>query len=168
MEINNNILKHYLKVAQNMNYEIMKLEPQNFHKLDNIWDMSKHKEMSEIWHKQLISGNRIIFVYCENGEYLGQGDLVCDMNDPDYTIANKRIYLSRMVVKNEYRNRGIGKIILDYLIYYARNLGYTEISLGVDIDNIGARWLCEKNGFTNIIYTGEDSDGKYVKLLKVL
>jgi len=151
-----------------MSYEIIKLEPQNFHKLDNIWDMSKHGEMSDTWHKQLIGGNRIIFVYCENGEYIGQGDLVFDMNDPDYTLADRRIYLSRMIVKEDHRHRGIGKIILDYLIDYARNLGYVEMSLGVDIDNVGARWLYEKNGFTNIIYTGEDDDGKYVKLLKVL
>lgn len=149
-----------------MDYQILKLEPQNYDKLNNIWDMNKKPEISKKWYEQLVNGNRIIFVYIKNGEYLGEGDLVFDMNDPDYTIANKRIYLSRMVVKSEHRNRGIGSIIIDFLIDYAKKLRYEEMSLGVDIVNIGARWLYEKKGFTNIIFVGEDNDGKYVKLLK--
>ena len=151
-----------------MDYCIIKLDPNDFSKLDNIWDMSKHTEISKIWYEQLVNGNRIIFVYIENGEFLGEGDIVFNMDDPDYTIVNKRIYLSRMIVKEEHRCRGIGKIILDYLVDYVKNLGYEEMSLGVDIDNIGARWLYEKNGFTSIVFTGEDSDGKYVKLVKTL
>jgi len=31
-----------------------------------------------------------------------------------------------------------------------------------------AFFLYEKNGFTNIVFVGEDSDGKYVKLVKAL
>ena len=42
------------------------------------------------------------------------------------------------------------------------------MSLGVDIVNIGARWLYEKNGFVHIVFVGEDEDGKYVRLLKTL
>jgi ribosomal protein S18 acetylase RimI-like enzyme len=73
-----------------------------------------------------------------------------------------------MLVKAEYRNRGIGGIILDYLIDYAKQLGYEEISVGVDIDNLNARHLYDKKGFTNVIFEGEDELGKYVKLLKEL
>jgi ribosomal protein S18 acetylase RimI-like enzyme len=47
-------------------------------------------------------------------------------------------------------------------------LGYSEISLGVDISNVGARRLYEKKGFTNIIFVGEDKDGKFVKLIKTI
>ena len=152
----------------NTEYKIEKLEPENYHKCSNIWDMNKHPEKTKAWYDEIVSGNRIVFVYIENGEYLGEGALVFKNNDPDYTIENKRIYLSRMIVKSECRNRGIGNIILDYLTDYARNSGYKEMSLGVDITNIGARWLYEKKGFTTIIFVGEDSNGKYVKLLKKL
>nr|WP_319005528.1 GNAT family N-acetyltransferase [Metabacillus litoralis] len=54
---------------------------------------------------------------------MGEGSLVFQNNDPDYTIPDKRIYLSRMIVKEEYRNRGIGGVIVDYLIDYAKQLG---------------------------------------------
>ncbi|MEC2176987.1 GNAT family N-acetyltransferase, partial [Bacillus amyloliquefaciens] len=86
----------------------------------------------------------------------------------DYTIPDKRIYLSRMIVKEGYRNRGIGGIIVDYLIDYAKHLGYEEITLGVDTDNLNARHLYEKKGFTTVLFLGEDEYGEYVKLLKKL
>lgn len=73
-----------------------------------------------------------------------------------------------MIVKDEYRNRGIGSSIIDYLIAYAKRLGYEEISLGVDTDNLNARHLYEKKGFTNVIFIGEDEYSEYVKLLKKL
>jgi len=151
-----------------MEYSIEKLEPENYEKCNNIWNMSETPEKAKKWYNELVSGNRVVFVYIENGEYLGEGSLVLKNNDPDYTIADKRIYLSRIVVKAECRNRGIGGILLDFLIDYAKKLGYKEMSLGVDIVNIGARWLYEKKGFTNIIFVGEDKDGKYVKLVKTL
>lgn len=147
---------------------IIKLNPKDYEKCNNIWDMSKDPKRTKWWYDELISGNRIIFVYIENGEFLGEGALLFERGDPDYTIPHKRIYLSRMVVKREYRNRGIGGMIIDYLIEYARNLGYKEMSLGVDIDNTHARHLYEKKGFTDVIFHGVDDQGEYVKLLKQL
>ena len=147
---------------------IEKLAPKNYEKCNNIWDMSKKPEMAKVWHDELVAGNRVIFVYIENGEYLGEGSLVFENGDPDYTIKNQRIYLSRMIVKEECRNRGIGTKILEFMFNYAKDLGYKEMSLGVDIGNIGARWLYESNGFTNVIFTGEDEVGKFVKLIKSL
>jgi Acetyltransferases len=154
-----------------MSYEIQKLEPQNYHKCNNISNMNKNEHFivrSKKRYDELVAGNRVTFVYVENGAYLGEGSLVLNNGDPDYTVADKRIYVSRMVVKPEHRNCGIGGIILDFLIDYAKNLGYEEMSLGVNIVNIGARWLYEKKGFTTTIYVGEDENGKYVKLLKAL
>ncbi|MCL2221794.1 MAG: hypothetical protein FWC20_11010 [Oscillospiraceae bacterium] len=46
-----------------MDYHIQKLKPHDFDKLGNIWDMSKHEKISKTWYEQLVSGNRVIFVY---------------------------------------------------------------------------------------------------------
>ncbi len=149
-------------------YNIIRLKPEDYMKCRNIWDMDADPQRAGRWFAELVEGNRIIFVYAENDEFIGEGSLVLERHDPDYTIPGKRIYISRMIVKREFRNRGVGGIILDYLIEYARSLGFSEISLGVDIDNYNARHLYEKKGFTNVIFEGEDEAGKYVKLLKVL
>jgi len=149
-------------------YKIIKLEPKDYYKCSNIWNMAKNPDRIKKWYDELVNGNRITFVYTENDEFIGEGSLVFRNDDPDYTIPDKRIYLSRLIVKVEYRNRGIGGIIIDYLIDYAKRLGYEEISVGVDTDNLIARHLYEKKGFTNVIFEGEDEYGEYVKLLRKL
>lgn len=151
-----------------MEYSIQKLRPEEYQKCNAIWDMGKNPENAKRWYDELTTGNRIIFVYVENGEYLAEGALVLQNGDPDYTIPNQRIYLSRLIVRPECRHLGIGSRMVDYLINYAKKQGYSEMTVGVDITNINARWLYEKKGFTNIIFVGEDEDGRYVKLLKPL
>jgi diamine N-acetyltransferase len=151
----------------NLNYEIIRLKPEDYARCGNIWDMARQPDAAK-WYEELVSGNRIIFIYTSSGEFIGEGALVFDNGDPDYTIDKQRIYLSRMIVKKEFRNQGIGHILLDYLCDYAQKLGYSEVSVGVDIDNHRARHLYEKKGFSTVIFEGEDEHSKYVKLLKTL
>ena len=57
---------------------------------------------------------------------------------------------------------------MNYVIDYAKRNNYEELSLGVNLDNYIALKLYVNLGFTKIQYIGEDSDGKYVKLIKKL
>lgn len=91
--------------------------------------------------------------------------MVINKDDSDYFIPNRRIYLSRMLVKKEYRNQGIGAILLDYLTKQAVQMGYAEIALGVDVDNYNAIHLYKKKGF-KIIKTAKDEYGSFYKMLK--
>ncbi len=149
-------------------YKIEKLKLEDYNKCSNIWDMNEKPKLAKMFYDDLVSGNRVTFIYLENNDFKGEGSLVFNNPDSDYTIPDKRIYLSHMIVKEEYRNRGIGSIIVDFLIDYAQALGFEEIALGVDIDNMNARHLYEKKGFTDVLYVGEDIYGEYVKLLKKL
>ena len=45
-------------------------------------------------------------------------------------------------------------------------MGYSEMSIGVDLDNYSALKLYADSGFDKILFIGEDRQGKYVKLLK--
>lgn len=123
---------------------------------------------TEPFRKEIETGNRIVYVYKVNGEFLGEIAYVFDMNDSDYTIPNQRIYLSRLIVKPEYRNKGIGSILVDFMIDEIMKMGYKEISIGVDKDNTAALHLYCKKGFTSVIFDGADEYGEYYKLLKIL
>ena len=149
---------------------ITKLDINDYYKCKNIWDMDKRKELTDRFYNELVTGNRITFIYVSNEDnsFLGEVSLVFDMNDDDYTIDKKRIYLSRFLVKKELRNHGIGKKLLKYIFDYAKELGYTEMSVGVDIDNYIALMIYVKYGFDKILFVGEDEQGKYLKLLKKL
>ncbi|MBQ8613037.1 MAG: GNAT family N-acetyltransferase [Ruminiclostridium sp.] len=122
---------------------------------------------TEPFRKEIETGNRVVYVYKVDGEFLGEIAYVLDMNDSDYTIPNQRIYISRLIVKPEYRNKGIGGILVDFMIEEIRKMGYKEISIGVDKDNTAALHLYRKKGFTNVIFDGADEYGEYYKLLKI-
>lgn len=143
------------------------LNPEDYHKCSNIWNM-KSQPLADKWLDEIKSGNRLVFVYKINGEFIGEGALVFDTGDPDYTVPNRRVYVSRMIVKKEYRNRGIGSEILEFLITKAREMGFSEMSIGVDKYNINALHLYNKYGFTEVLFDGSDENGEYLKLMKKL
>ncbi len=149
------------------NYIIEQLKLEEYHKCSNIWNMTT-QPLTEKWREEIASGNRLVYIYKVKGEFIGEGALVFDASDPDYTIPNKRIYVSRMIVKKECRGRGIGSEILQFLINKAKEMDYHEITLGVDKDNTTALHLYKKFGFTEVLFDGADEHGEYFKLMKRL
>ena len=150
--------------------QVVKIEPlklEDYNKCSNIWNM-KAQPLAEKWREEIAEGNRLAFVYTINDEFIGEGALVLDTGDPDYTIQGRRVYVSRMVVKKEYRNRGIGSEILIFLIEKAKEMGYSEMTIGVDKDNENALHLYRKFGFTEVLFDGADEAGEYFKLMKML
>lgn len=148
-------------------HEITLIGINEFSKCSNIWDMKKCP-FTDMFRQQIINGNRFVYIYKINEEFVGEGDLVINVDDADYYIKKQRIYVSRMIVKKEYRNQGIGGIILDYLIEQAKSMGYREMALGVDIDNYSAVHLYQKKGFNTLIKEDEDEYGRFYKLLNEL
>ncbi|MBQ8209770.1 MAG: GNAT family N-acetyltransferase [Clostridia bacterium] len=147
------------------NYIIEQLKLEEYYKCSNIWNMG-NQPFTDIWREEIASGNRLVFIYKINGEFIGEGALVLDTNDPDYTIRDKRVYVSRMIVKKDYRNQGIGSTILTFLIEKAKEMGFKEMTIGVDKDNINALHLYRKFGFTEVLFDGSDEHGEYFKLMK--
>lgn len=156
-------LKKCFKSSENIVIEPLK--PEEYHKCSNIWNM-KSQPLAGKWEEEIESGNRLVFVYKINGEFIGEGALVLDTGDPDYTIQGKRVYVSRMIVKKECRNRGIGSEMLEFLIRKAKEMGFTEMTIGVDKNNENALHMYRKYGFTEVLFDGADEDGEYFKLMK--
>lgn len=127
--------------------------------------MEKQSALANKFYNELKNGNRITYIYQSAGEYLGEISLVFDMNDKDYTIENKRIYVSRLIVKPCERRKGIGSILVAYAVERAKEMSYSEMSVGVDLDNYPALNLYVGAGFNQIVFIGEDKQGKYLKLL---
>lgn len=148
--------------------KIIESDIKNFEKCNNIWNMDKNKEHKDKIYNELLNKNRKTFVYVKDDEYIAEASLVFNKEDKDYTIPGKRIFLSRIIVKKDYRGKGYGKKLMNNIIEYAKKENYEEISLGVNLDNYVAFKLYVDLGFTKIQYIGEDSDGKYVKLIKKL
>ena len=151
-----------------MNERITKLNIQDYPKCSNIWDMNKQKSLADKFYDEIISGNRRTYIYSINDEYIAEISLVYEMNDIDYTIPSKRAYVSRLIVKKEFRQRGIGKELVQFIKIKAKVEGFSELSIGVDLDNYPALKLYITSGFNQIVHIDEDEQGKFMKLLCVL
>ncbi len=148
--------------------EIIRLMPEDAEKCQSIWGTPKGSEYLWRFRRQLEQGEQLTFVYCTGEEYLGEISLMFERDDPDYTVPGKRAYLSRLIVKESCRRRGIGSALCAYIFEVAKSLGFSELSLGVDLSNYGALKLYHKLGFSTILFVGEDRNGRYIKLLKKL
>lgn len=150
-------------------FEIVKLKLEDFEKCGNIWNLKENENFTKDIYNELKLGNRVTFVYkdTETGDFLGEISIVFN-HEKVYTIRNFRIYLSRLIVKDTCRKRGIGTCLCNYIFEFCKKLGYKEISLGVNLDNFGAIKLYHKLGFDRILDVGEDKYGKYIVLLKRL
>lgn len=149
-----------------MDFEILKLSPVEFEKCGNIWNLKQQEKLANQFYGELISGSRVTYVYKEDDEFIGEISLVFDTNDSDYTIDKRRIYVSHLIVKPEKRRNGLGKRLVEYATDKAKEMGYSKMSIGVDLDNYPALKLYADSGFDKILFIGEDHQGKYVKLLK--
>ena len=58
-----------------------------------------------------------------------------------------------------------GKVYIDYLTK-AKEMGFSEMTIGVDKDNENALNLYRKYGFTEGLFDGADEAGEYFKLMK--
>lgn len=159
------LFKSFFRKCNKISIEPLVLS--DYHKCSDFRNMN-NQSMEEKFKDEIASGNRLVFIYKINGKFIAEGSLVVDANDSDYTIPNKCVYISRMIVKKQYRNRGIGGEILEFLILKAKDMGYSEMTIGVNKDNENALHLYRKFGFTEVLFDGTDEDGEYYKLLKRL
>ena len=88
-----------------INRLIEQLNITNYDKSNNVWDMNACP-FTEQFKEQIACGNRDAYLMKYNDNYIASCDLVYDYGE--YTDKNK-VYLSRLIVKKEYRNNGIGQ-----------------------------------------------------------
>lgn len=151
-----------------MEGSIVELNIRDFSRCGEIWDLGKHRDIAERFYRELAMGVRRTYVSDFGGKFVAEISLVLDNGDRDYTIPGFRGYLSHLVVSAELRRRGIGMSMVNFACDRARELGLSELTVGVDTDNFPALCLYVRAGFDKILIAGQDAEGQYLKLLKSL
>ena len=108
----------------------------------SFWDFENDSEKRKRIEYEVENKIRIMYAYIFNGKYIA-GMSLCPTD-------NKTIYLSYLVVNEEYRNQGIGTKMIRYACQRSKNEGYSYIALNVDNDNTEAEKLYKKLGFIAI------------------
>lgn len=59
----------------------------------------------------------------------------------------RRAYLYAFRITPRAQGRGCGTYLLEYVLAFLRDAGYTECTVGVEADNARARHIYKKHGF---------------------
>lgn len=115
-----------------------------FTDFDNFWTYSAFKQ-------ELECKNSYFIVAKNNNEIVGFAGLKVILDEAD---------IMNIVVKKTFRHNGIGSILLENLISYARNLNLKTVTLEVNEHNLSAIRLYDKFNFDHIgirkkYYNGE-------------
>ena len=146
-------------------YKITQIGLEDYPKCNAIWNMQTCP-YTDMFIEQIKAGNRDMFILTVDGEYTATCDLVYD--NPEYgTIPGKRLYLSRLIVKKDFRKKGYCKALSQHVLSIAKEKEYEQIALGVDCDNTAAVYLYKNLGF--VVYEEcEDKDGRFYRMEKTL
>lgn len=91
---------------------------------------------------------RPIFVAAdENDEVAGYGFcMVTDYTGSNYMHPIKELYIDDLCVDEAFRRQGVGQVIYDYIVAYAKEIGCYHLTLNVWACNPSAMRFYEKQG----------------------
>jgi len=125
------------------------------HQNNNLWVIAKenairgYNEKSKIMYIGILE-NEII---CEATAYIKDEAFAGDIENTEELISNNRVYLSGFRTNKEYENKGYFSKLFKYMERDLKEKGYTEMSLGVGIDEIRNKEIYSHLGFKNYIKT---------------
>ena len=88
-----------------------------------------------------------IFALFDNDKLIGELHVKYENEDKDFAEKGKRAYLFAFRVHKDYQGKGLGSYLLETVIDELNANGYHELTVGVEDDNIRARYMYEKHGF---------------------
>lgn len=121
---------------------MIEIKDMSLEHLENIKDVL-NSEFDDFWNynilkEELNSQNSCYIVALLNNEIVGFAGIKFIVNEAD---------IMNIVTKKTFRNKGIGKLLLENLIQLAKSLNLTSITLEVNEENAPAIHLYKKFGF---------------------
>lgn len=118
--------------------------------ITQLKNLSKWVDETEI-RNDIDHRKKDIYVALKNQNVIGEFTVYYDKENSQETIPGKRVYLSAFRVLPNYRNKGIGKKLNEFVLSDLERIGYTEFTLGVEDDNYNAKHIYEQSGFIEVI-----------------
>jgi glucosamine-phosphate N-acetyltransferase len=106
---------------------IRHIENTDYIKYIKLINININKDVFDIFINNLNKNRHIILVYDENNEILGTGSLLIEAK-LTYNISYLG-HIENIFINENNRNKGIGKLIVNYLIAYAKDKGCYRIDL---------------------------------------
>lgn len=140
-----------------MSLTIRAIEPRELRRLTALFDYNDVPAMIAANARLIESGAFSIYLLFEGDALIGEMHVTWRSDDALAAIDGQRAYLSAFRVRQERQGHGFGQFLLDKVIRIIEGAGYREITIGVEDDNLRARHLYAKFGFTEFVARRSES-----------
>ena len=125
--------------------------------LTELFNYKNIDEMIEENTESISNRLRDIFVLFCNDKLIGELHVSYENENPIFAQKDKRAYLFAYRIHKDFQGQGFGKILLENTLKELEKQGYYEFTVGVEDDNIRARYIYEKYGFDTVISRQKES-----------
>lgn len=140
-----------------MSYIIKKLPVSELYALTQLCDYNDVEEMIAENTRDIENKSIDIYVIYLNNQLVGELHVAYEKEDKNFAERGKRAYLFAFRVLEAYQSQGIGKYLLEKVLDTLKTEGYSEFTVGVEDDNLRAKYIYQKYGFTKVIARKSES-----------
>lgn len=131
-----------LKAIQELNNDLFKLEKENYDPTLVVdWPLS---ETGKVYFTDLIQ-NHYVIVALDNNHIIGY--LAGSIDEKESYTEVEYGEINNMLVKDEYRGYGVGKILINDYKEYCKSIGIKNMKVVASYKNKNAVEFYHKNGF---------------------
>lgn len=134
-----------------------KLKIEELNILTELFSYKNVDEMIEENAENISNGVRDIFVLFYENILIGELHVSYENGNSLFAQRGKRAYLFAYRIHRDFQGNGFGKMLLENTLSELENQGYYEFTVGVEDDNVRARYIYEKYGFNTVISRQKES-----------
>ncbi len=94
-------------------------------------DVSVASPTAQFFYNNIATGNAVFWTVEKEGNLIGELYVFQDLEDKDFADGNKTVYLCAFRIREDYRGKGIGTMLLNKVLSELKEAGFTRATIGV-------------------------------------
>lgn len=155
-----------MKISQSFNSEEIAILNKEVHEIHvslypEYFKEYDFEEVNEFFKKIVSTPNYYFYIVTDEGQSLGYAWLeIREYPENVFMKSYRSVYIHQLGIMKVHRNKGIGRLLMNFINNFAKENGIDKIQLDYWLDNESASQFYIKNGFKsyrNYLYKEVDS-----------
>jgi len=134
-----------------MKLNIRKLNADEINKVAHLYNELGNPLFMDKRKEKILAGIQDVYVLENENGIIGEVTIIYDDHRKKFTIKGQRVYMEALRTEKANQGKGYGQYFINGVLESIKNQGYQEITIGVEGDNLNAKHIYNKLGFTNFI-----------------
>lgn len=140
-----------------MEYTVKALSVRDIPMLTALFKYKDVNEMIAENTRNIEAGVIYIFALFDRDNIIGELRAKYVSDDNRFAEKGKRAYLYAFRIHQKHQGKGLGNFLIENVLATLKENGYNEFTVGVEDSNARARYIYEKNGFTEFVERRKES-----------